>query len=1099
MHPAKSHIAAVLGGRQGSGYLLGPRLVLTAAHVVSPDTETHVIVPGKSRPVRCQTIWSAYEKDVDAALLLAESELYEPPQRQSEVEPVTLGRLEGLQAWPGAHAIGYPDVQRDQDGNMDTDQITGVLKPGSGILRGTYALDVAHVVPTPRDGLTSPWAGLSGAPLFIESALVGIVRADQNGWRNSRILVTPISKILDDANFQEACEIQRCVTRNRNLIPARAEENGFERHYRNFVISQHSELTIIGLSQGSNQEVWPLETSYLSLELLEESRSAREFGSRSKIDASHSTEELSRTPQRAEHALAGRYRVLIRGEAGSGKTTMLQWLATSTARGDLPESLADFADYVPILLKLRTFVHREELPTPEDFLSIAAKPLAGLPGAQGWVTRQLSNGRALLLIDGVDEVAEGDRDRTRNWLAEIMAAFPDSRYVITTRPSAVREGWLSNTHFAEFELLPMGRSDVFAFIDKWHEAVASTMTYQYENLLQLEDWRSILRRAILAKPGLSQLATSPLMCALICALNRDRRGYLPEGRMELYAAALEMLLIRRDKERGVATSEELQPLRLEEQVQLLQRLAFWLTINGASEISYASAVKTIFSALPALPSIKGSAEQILTYLIERSGLLRQPTTDTIDFVHRTFQDYLAAMAAIEDDNFGVLINNAHDDQWADLFRMAVGHARPKERVTLLCGVLDRAKAEIKYRKRLRLIAAASLEHATALDPTVRNSVQSAISRLIPPRDEKAAKALARTGPIIMDLLPGPQGLSGKVREAVLTAATTVGGEQAIPLLARYAEHATKSEYRVLAGAWDRFDTQEYWHQVLSLLPNEDVTYVVKTVEQLSLLTDSTAPRSIDIVGNIPATHLTLIPKENLRKISFREHRVSEAFSFLADFTELKEVELWNCDGRLDLVNLRHGKIERLSMFSDMEIVNFNAIGDMQELRLLTMELGSGRVEWAEDFDLPPALTWLRAPSLPLPDSAVRSIAACRHLGHICFNAEVIPPPARRQWAQLASLERIEVGGEGLASLAESVPLPQVEGLWLGSCTELDQLHQVARIYPNLKELIFYLGDFTDRPPLELLSGLKGCQVKWRSSLERLEGADAWGWFNCEIP
>ncbi|MEV6672300.1 hypothetical protein [Streptomyces sp. NPDC051162] len=36
MHPAKERIAAVIGQRtQGSGYLLAPRLVLTAAHTAN--------------------------------------------------------------------------------------------------------------------------------------------------------------------------------------------------------------------------------------------------------------------------------------------------------------------------------------------------------------------------------------------------------------------------------------------------------------------------------------------------------------------------------------------------------------------------------------------------------------------------------------------------------------------------------------------------------------------------------------------------------------------------------------------------------------------------------------------------------------------------------------------------------------------------------------------------------------------------------------------------------------------------------------------------------------------------------------------------------
>lgn len=103
------------------------------------------------------------------------------------------------------------------------------------------------------------------------------------------------------------------------------------------------------------------------------------------------------------------------------------------------------------------------------------------------------------------------------------------------------------------------------------------------------------------------------MCGLICALHRDRSGYRPTGRKELYDAAL------------------------------------------------------------------GGAREVYRYLLERSGLLREPLDGAVCFIHRTFQDYLAARAAVEDLDFDLLAKNAHLGQWADVIRMAVAHGRPAER------------------------------------------------------------------------------------------------------------------------------------------------------------------------------------------------------------------------------------------------------------------------------------------------------------------------------------------------------------------------------------------------------------------------------------
>ncbi|GAA3057919.1 hypothetical protein GCM10020000_45780 [Streptomyces olivoverticillatus] len=237
------------------------------------------------------------------------------------------------------------------------------------------------------------------------------------------------------------------------------------------------------------------------------------------------------------------------------------------------------------------------------------------------------------------------------------------------------------------------------------------------------------------------------MCALICALNRSRKGCLPHGRMELYRAALELLLVRRDRERDVVVGGDGPELEHDQQVALLQKVAYWLIRNGRSEIEWHKAVEILERALPAMPHVaqRGSAEDILRHLVLRSGLLRQPTSGTLDFIHRTFQDYLGAQAAVDEWDFDVLVNNAHDDQWEDVLRMAVGHAPPRARAELLGMLLERGDREEGHRHRLHLLAAACLEHAVMVDPEIRARVEKSAAELVPPRDVEAAKALAGGG------------------------------------------------------------------------------------------------------------------------------------------------------------------------------------------------------------------------------------------------------------------------------------------------------------------------------------------------------------------
>lgn len=887
MHPARERIAAVFGGRtQGSGYLLAPNLVLTAAHVVGDCEAPSVIVPGGVGKVRCRVAWTRDDnRRCDVALLVAERDVVDE-ETAAAFEPLVWGRAYDLRAWPGAQAIGYPHVQRDAAGDLDTDQVVGALKPGSHLLSGRHVLDSDHGAPAPQPDGGSPWAGMSGAAVFVDGLLAGVVCADPGGWRHGRLTVTPSETLWQDFRFLQECLLAGHKPESRSLAsPQQLEVEAFERRLRDFIVGKSGELTIIGLTLGDGDgETWPLDAAYLSLELSGGGRAMAAEGF--ELPGGGPTARSVPSPKRAEEALSGHKRVLLRGAAGSGKTTLLQWLATITARGELPPGLGHLSGCMPLTLPLRTLIRRGELPQPEEFLEAAARPLAGLPAARGWATRRLTEGTALLLIDGVDEVPEADRRRTLTWVKDLLAAYPEARYVITTRPSAVREGWLADAGFTELELLPMSRGDVLAFIHRWHDAAG----LRHDE--RLRAFRDALSAAVVAKRDLGRLATNPLMCALICALNRSRRGYLPHGRMELYRAALDLLLIRRDREREIALGLEGPELE-QAQTALLQKIAYWLIRNGRSEIEWHKAVEILERALPAMPAVaaRGSAEDILRHLVVRSGLLRQPTSETLDFVHRTFQDYLGAQAAVDDWDFDLLVNHAHDDQWEDVLRMAVGHAPPRARAELLRMLLERGRKEEAHRARLHLLAAACLEHATEVDWEVRTRVEQAAAELVPPLNVERAKELATVGPVVLDLLPGPEGLSEEVAHAVVVAATAVADDQAIPLLARYVDHPSLDVRAQLAWAWDRFDTQRYADAVIARLAHEDngwgrLAFVVKSGEHVAALKRLGGRPEVQVDGLLTAEDLADLDTPALTNLNVRSFDPSGELPLPAGLTYL---------------------------------------------------------------------------------------------------------------------------------------------------------------------------------------------------------------------
>jgi hypothetical protein len=600
----------------------------------------------------------------------------------------------------------------------------------------------------------------------------------------------------------------------------------FESRYKRYVAQKLDQLELFGLTLANPEaRTYPLSTAYISLALADAGAQghasaidgALDFGNKS---ARQEAGGVPGTPGslRSEAAIAAFPRVLLRGDAGSGKSTLLFWLAVNAARGTLENELQSLAEHIPFVLPLRRFADRE-LPAPEEFLSEIGRNLAGeMP--EGWVNSVLQSGQALVLIDGVDELPEDRREEAKSWLQDLISVYPQCRYLVTSRPAAAEEKWLARDGFVALDLLPMGKGDIESFIHHWHQAALEAMGPNADDAddADLNIFQADLITQVNTQRQLRRLASNPLLCALLCTLNRDRRMQLPRGRMELYAAALEMLLVRRDNERKIAHPNA-PTLTLHQKKRILGSLAYWLLRNGWTDCTSSQATDQIRNALGGMPAISDDAENVYKYLMVRSGVLRMPVEGRVDFVHRTFQEYLAAENLIALNDIGVLIDHAHLDQWHEAVTMAVGHARPSERREILTDLLNRGDKEPQFTTRLHLLAAACLENADELDPATYRRVRESAERLIPPTKFSEAKELAAAGETVLALLPrAHKGLKVNQAASTVRAAALIGGDAALELISSYGPDGRVAVHRELARSWNQFDVREYAVRVLSKSP-----------------------------------------------------------------------------------------------------------------------------------------------------------------------------------------------------------------------------------------------------------------------------------------
>ncbi|GHG46329.1 NACHT domain-containing protein [Streptomyces griseocarneus] len=810
-----------------------------------------------------------------------------------------------------------------------------------------------------------------------------------------------------------------------------AEDAAFEERYRGYVVKQHGRLTVVGLDlRGAGAACWPLDTAYLSLELA------------SDRDNSFRDRDASAVVERAELALAEKRRGLIRGLAGSGKTTLLQWLAVTSARQTSSDALPHLRGTIPFLLPLRRLDRGSALPGPAHFLEAAGCLLAPQQ-PPGWADRVLDSGRGLLLIDGIDEVPAQRRRQTEEWLRALIAAYPHSCFFVTTRPTAVPEGWLGGAGFAQLTVRPMNRKDVHVFATRWHKAAGAGP--------ELEER---FKDAVRAQRPLGQLATNPLMCALMCALHRDRRGHLPRSRMELYEAALSMLLFRRDDERGIEAPEGIR-LTQHEAVQLLQRLAYWLIRNGQAEMAEKTALAVVEDALPAMPAVagQGDAARVLAHLVSRSGLLRRPTADTVDFVHRTFQDFLGAKAAVEGQDLGLLVRNAHDDQWEDVVRMAVAHARPDERATLLRRLVAQGdQATGHYKRLLHLLAMACLEQATELDPEIRAAVEKRGAALLPPRTYAEAKALAMVGPVILDLLPGPEGLTKQEAEAVVKTATVVGGDAALALLKRYRASSSRRVCLALSGSWSSFDPEEYAEEVIRHLPAE-CAIPVRNRAALELLPSLPQKSNLSFVGDFStADIMAAVDAGQLVRLNLsNNHQVTDV-GFLRSLPRLHTLQLSRCSEITDLSPLDGLPLTDLLVW-DTRPHDLRRVSELPQLEVLNIDLPVHRSH-TSSLPVMPRLrelyVWQRNASRSLT-----GLDAFSALEFLSLHAPAFPEEEREDLTNLPKLTHLRLVEQDMSRLFKNPRLPQVRTLSLSNPTSPVGLTPVEEVFPNLLSLRIY--------------------------------------------
>lgn len=328
-------------------------------------------------------------------------------------------------------------------------------------------------------------------------------------------------------------------------------------------------------------------------------------------------------------SLPGRRTVLL-GDPGAGKSTLATKLAFDIASAP--------GGRVPFLLVLRDFTAwfragGRQLLRYLERLSRDPYNLTPPPDAVEYLLR---NGRAVVVLDGLDELGEPElRHRVVKLVEGFAHQYPLTPIVVTARKIGYQEAPLRAALFDLAEVEDFGPEQVARYAAYWFTLDASTAPHLRGRLAD-----AFLRES----EAIAELRRNPLLLALLCAMYSSEH-YLPRNLAQVYEQCALMLFDRWDSLRGITLPHQFHG-RLRAAVQHLA----WHQLTAPEPLPHSRIIRVLADYLVSksfdADDAMAAAEQFTEFCTGRAWILTDVGATHAEplfgFTHRTFMEYFAA-------------------------------------------------------------------------------------------------------------------------------------------------------------------------------------------------------------------------------------------------------------------------------------------------------------------------------------------------------------------------------------------------------------------------------------------------------------------------